>query len=183
LSYRPRWYHPESPDARSQLTALICDENHKLRYEWSHPDSVPPAKLNISMNEFGILNSRKRALTALVHSVVFLGIATHGFASPKAGILVPGLVPTAAIILIAIYGAAAAILAWLVSISRCAKERIYFALCTCSASLGLLRTIFGDSSLPAAQYLRVILLSSAVVLGTWIFRSFSLPIPGDALSD
>ena len=73
LSYRPRWYHPESRDARSLLTALICDENHKLRYEWSHPDSVPPAKLNISMNEFGILNSRKRALIALVHSVVFLG--------------------------------------------------------------------------------------------------------------
>ena len=60
---------------------------------------------------------------------------------------------------------------------------MYFGLCTCSATFGLLRTIFGDTSLPAAQYLRVIMLTSAVVVGTWIFRSFSQPVTEGVLSD
>src|ERR1035438_6096689 len=106
--------------------------------------------------EFGILTNRKRALVALVHSVVFLGIASHGFASTKAGILTPGLVATADIVLIAIYLTVASILAWLATLSKCARERVYFALCTSSATFGLLRTVFGDIALPAAQYLRVI---------------------------
>ena len=42
------------------------------------------------MNDFGVLTNRKRALIALIHSLVFLGIAMHGFASPKAGVLLPG---------------------------------------------------------------------------------------------
>ncbi len=135
------------------------------------------------MNEYGILNSRKRALIALVHSFVFLGIAMHGFASPKAGVLLHGSGATAEIILIGIYLTVGSILAWLVSIARCAKERVYFALCASSATFGLLRTIFGDAALPAAQYLRVIMLTAAVVVGTWIFRSFSRPVPEDALPD
>ena len=147
------------------------------------PNHAEQAKLNHPMNEFGILNSRKRALIALVHSLVFLGIALRGFASPKAGVLLPEFAATPDIILIAIYVVVASILAWLVSISRCAKERIYFALCASSATFGLLRTIFGDAALPAAQYLRVIMLTSAVVLGTWIFRSFSRPVTENVLSD
>jgi len=135
------------------------------------------------MSDFGVLNNRKRALIALIHSLVFLGIATHGFVSPKAGILLPGLVATADIVLIGIYLTVASILAWLVSIARCAKERAYFVLCASSATFGLLRTVFGDAALPAAQYLRVIMLTSAVVVGTWIFRSLSSPVTGDALSD
>jgi len=135
------------------------------------------------MNEFGILTNRKRALIALIHSLVFLGIAMHGFASPKVGILLPGLVATADLILIAIYLVVTSILAWLVSISRGAKERVYFALCASSATFGLLRTIFGDAGLPAAQYLRVIMLTSAVLVGTWILRSFSRPVTEDVLSD
>jgi hypothetical protein len=133
--------------------------------------------------EFGILTNRKRALVALVHSVVFLGIASHGFASTKAGILTPGLVATADIILIAIYLTVASILAWLATLSKCARERVYFALCTSSATFGLLRTVFGDTALPAAQYLRVIMLTSAVGVGTWIFRSFSRPVSEDTLTD
>jgi hypothetical protein len=133
--------------------------------------------------EFGILTNRKRALVALVHSVVLLGIASHGFASTKAGILTPGLVATADIVLIAIYLTVASILAWLATLSKCARERVYFALCTSSATFGLLRTVFGDIALPAAQYLRVIMLTSAVGVGTWIFRSFSRPVSEDALTD
>lgn len=135
------------------------------------------------MNDFGVLTNRKRALIALIHSFVFLGIALHGFASPKAGVLPPGFGATADFILIGIYLTVASILAWLVSVARCAKERVYFALCASSATFGLVRTIFGDSTLPVAQYVRVIMLTSAVVVGTWIFRAFSRPVTEDVLSD
>ena len=107
----------------------------------------------------------------------------HGFVSPKAGVLLPRSGATADFILIGIYLTVASILAWLVSIARGAKERVYFALCASSATFGLLRTIFGDAALPPAQYLRVIMLTSAVVVGTLIFRSFSRPVPEDALPD
>jgi hypothetical protein len=147
------------------------------------PIHTGPAKLTISMNEFGILTNRKRALIALIHSLVFLGIAMHGFASPKAGILLRGFAASADLILIVIYLVVASILTWLVSISRGTKERAYFALCASSATFGLLRTIFGDAALPAAQYLRVILLTSAVLVGTWILRCFSRTVTENVLSD
>ena len=135
------------------------------------------------MQEFAILTNRKRALIALVHSVVFLGIAFHGFASRKSGILAPAQAATADLILIGIYFVVTSILLWLVTLSRCLRERSYFLLCSCSATFGLLRTIFGDATLPPAQYLRVIMLTSAVALGTFIFRSFSRPVPEKALSE
>ncbi|MGC1646366.1 MAG: hypothetical protein WA741_11095 [Candidatus Sulfotelmatobacter sp.] len=135
------------------------------------------------MNDFGVLNTRKRALIALIHSLVFLGIAIHGFASPKAGVLLRGSGGTGDFILIGIYLTVASILAWLVTLARCARERMYFVLCTGSATFGLLRTIFGDASLPAAQYMRVILLSSAVVVGSLILRSFSVPATENVLAD
>jgi hypothetical protein len=134
------------------------------------------------MNDFGVLTNRKRALIALIHSVAFLGIATHGFMSPKAGVL-HGQAATADGILIAIYLVVASILAWLVNLSRCARERMYFAFCASSATFGLLRTTFGDPAIPVAQYMRVIMLSSAVVVGTLILRSFSRTVPEQALSE
>jgi|SRR5579872_1066 len=134
------------------------------------------------MNDFGVLNSRKRAVIALIHSFVFLGVALHGFASPKAGILRgPG--TTGNFVLIGIYLVVASILAWLVTISRCLRERIYFALCTTSATFGLLRTILGDNALPVAQYMRVIMLSSAIAVGFLILRAFSRPVPEEALPE
>jgi len=135
------------------------------------------------MNEFAVLTNRKRTLIALVHSVVFLGIALHGFASPKAAVVLHGSGAATGIALIAIYLTVASILSWLVSISRCARERLYFALCASSATFGLLRTIFGDTGLPAAQYLRVAMLTSAVAVGAWILRSYSRPVPDNALPD
>jgi len=123
------------------------------------------------MNEFRVLTNRKRVLIALIHSVVFLGIASHGFVAPKYGIL-SGSGAKGDFILIGIYLIVAAILLWLVSLSRGVRERIYFLFCAGSASSGLLRTIFGDPTVPAAQYFRVIFLSSAVVLGAIIVRSF-----------
>jgi lysylphosphatidylglycerol synthetase-like protein (DUF2156 family) len=135
------------------------------------------------MNEFAVLTNRKRAVIALVHSLVFLGIALHGFVSPRLALALHAPGAVSGMILVGIYVIVASILAWLVGISRCAPERLYFVLCTSSATFGLLRTIFGDATLPAAQYLRVVMLTSAVVVGAWIFRSFSRPMPEDALSD
>ncbi len=134
------------------------------------------------MTEFAILTNRKRALIALIHSIVFLGIATYGFLSPKAGVLHgSGLVGD--YVLLGIYSIVASVLAWLVSISQGLPERLYFAFCTCSASFGLMRTIFGDHAMPVAQYLRVVMLASAVVVGLRILRSFSRVVPDAAISD
>ena len=133
------------------------------------------------MNDFGVLTNRKRAVIALVHSIVFLGIASHGFFSPKAGIMHRS--GTAGdFILIAIYMIVASILVWLVSISRGLVERAYFALCATSAISGLLRTIFGDRVVPPAQYLRVLMLSSAVAIGLLIVRSHSRASIGNELA-
>jgi hypothetical protein len=134
------------------------------------------------MNDFGVLNSRKRALIALIHSFAFLGIAIHGFASPKSGVLRgPG--ATGDLVLIGIYLVVASILAWLVTLSRCIRERVYFALCATSATFGLLRTVFGDPALPIAQYMRLIMLSSAVAVGILIVRTFSRPVAESVLPE
>jgi hypothetical protein len=133
------------------------------------------------MNEFGVLNSRKRILIALIHSVVFLGVAIHGFAAPKVGIIHGG--TGADLGLVIVYLIVASILGWLVTISRSIRERAYFALCTCSASFGLLRTVFGDAHLPAAQYLRVLMLTFAVAVGGLILWSFSRPLAEPAIPE
>ena len=99
------------------------------------------------MNHFGVLTNRKRAVIALIHSIFFLGIAIHGFSAPKGGILHGGAGGDFGLVII--YLVVSSILAWLVGISRLGIERAYFTLCACSASFGLLRTVFGDSSLPA----------------------------------
>ena len=131
------------------------------------------------MHVFGVLTNRKRTLIALIHSVVFLGVAIHGFASPKAGILHGG--PGADFALVIVYLIVGSVLTWLVSLSRCLRERAYFALCACSVSFGMLRTVFGDASLPAAQYLRVLMLSSAVAVGGLILRCYSRPVAETAI--
>jgi hypothetical protein len=134
------------------------------------------------MNEFSILTNRKRAVIALIHSVIFLGIALAGFASRKNGVLHGG-VPAGDYLLIMIYMTVTAVLGWLVAISRCIRERVYFALCVCSATFGLLRTSFGDAAVPIAQSMRVVMLSSAVLLGYSIFRLFTRPATEVVTSD
>jgi hypothetical protein len=134
------------------------------------------------MTDFAILTNRKRALIALIHSVVFLGVAMHGFLSPKAGVL-HGSGVVGDYVLLGIYSIVASILAWLVSISRGLTERLYFAFCACSASFGLLRTIFGDPTLPVAQYLRVAMLALAIMVGTSILRSLSTPARQNAVCE
>jgi hypothetical protein len=141
------------------------------------------AKIASAMKDFAVLTNRKRALIALVHSVFFLGVALRGFASPREALVLHGSRAATGVALIAIYLIVASILIWLVKMSRCAIERAYFALCATSATFGLLRTIFGDAALPAAQPLRVLMLTSAVAVGVSIFRSFSRPVPENVLPD
>ena len=162
----------------------ICDLGHKLRYDGSHTNSRLARDTESASYERLWGSQQSQAGSDRPHSLRGLpGDCDDGFVSPKAGILLPGLVATADLVLIGIYLTVASILAWVVSIARCAKERAYFVLCASSATFGLLRTVFGDGALPAAQYLRVIMLSLAVLVGTWIFRSFSSPVTEDVLSD
>ena len=133
------------------------------------------------MSTFAVLTNRKRAVIALIHSLVFLGVALHGFAAPKTGI-VRGAAPASDFVLVMVYLTVTAVLAWLAGIAGCAAERLYFVLCAVSAISGLLRTVLGDASLPAAQYLRVVMLTAAVLVGTWIARSFSRPAREDKVA-
>jgi len=135
------------------------------------------------MNKYAILNNRKRALIALAHSLVFFGIALHGFVSPRAAVAFHGPGAATGVILVVIYLIVSSVLVWLVSLSRCLQERLYFALCASSATFGLLRILFGDAALPVAQYMRVLMLTSAVGVGIWIFRSFSRPVAEGVLSN
>jgi hypothetical protein len=124
------------------------------------------------MRHFGVLTNRKRAVIALIHSIVFLGVAASGFVSPKLGIL-HGNGLTGDFVLIGIYLIVSSILLWMITISRGVVERMYFAVCAISAISGLLRTILGDHAVPPAQYIRVLMLSSAVAIGLGIVRYYS----------
>jgi len=127
------------------------------------------------MNAFAILTNRKRAIIALVHSVVFLLIALRQMlaAAPAAGIWVPSAVSTGTWILCGIFAIVSSILLWLFAISRGWLEKTYFALCTVSATSGLLRTAAGDQAFHIGLYTRVVMLVSAVAVGLVIVRVHS----------
>jgi hypothetical protein len=125
------------------------------------------------MHSFSILNSRKRAIIALVHTVIFLCVAalqtalSHAKAFSLHGDKVVG-----GIVLLSIYTIVTTVLLLLLRAASHASERLYFALCATSAALGLLRILLGDPVLHAGV-LRVLLLSGAVVVGTLILRRHS----------
>jgi hypothetical protein len=127
------------------------------------------------MRRFSILTNRKRAIVALVHSVVFLLVAVRQMvaATPAAGIWITSAVSRGTWILCAIFAVVSAILLWLYVISRGWMEKIYFAFCTVSATSGLVRTAAGDQTFHAALYIRVIMLISAVLVGLLIVRTHS----------
>jgi hypothetical protein len=138
-------------------------------------------KLHFCMREFSILTNRKRAIVALIHSIVFLLIAFRQMiaAAPASGIWIPATVPTGTWMICAIFTVVSAILLWLFAISRGWMEKLYFGMCTVSASSGLLRTAFGDQGFHAGLYIRVVMLTSAVLVGFLIVRIHSAapPIP------
>jgi hypothetical protein len=127
------------------------------------------------MGGFSILTNRKRALVALVHSVVFLLIAVRQMiaASPAAGVWVPSAVSRGTWVLCGIFIVVSAVLLWLFAISCGWMEKIYFGLCTVSATSGLLRTAAGDHAFHAGLHIRVVMLGSAVLVGLIIVRSHS----------
>lgn len=131
------------------------------------------------MGDFAILTNRKRALVALVHSIFFLLIAFRQMlaATPAAGLWILSAVSTGTWILCSIFAIVSAILLWLFAISRGWMEKFYFALCTLSASSGLLRTAAGDAMFHVGLYLRVIMLTSAVLVGLLIVRLHSSRCP------
>jgi hypothetical protein len=125
------------------------------------------------MHSFSILNSRKRAVIALFHTVIFLGVAalqtalSHAKAFSLHGDKVAG-----GIALLAIYTIVTTVLLILLRYATHSSERLYFALCATSAAFGLLRILLGDPALHAGV-LRVCLLSAAVIVGVMILRTHS----------
>src|SRR5206468_4303729 len=105
--------------SRNMAEIFACDLNHKSRCNRSQVKRGASGKLDHHMNDFGVLNSRKRAIIALIHSFVFLGVAMHGFLAPKHGIL-RAAGGSGDYVLIGIYLVVASILSWMVRISRCA---------------------------------------------------------------
>ena len=127
------------------------------------------------MGGFSILTNRKRAMVALLHSVVFLLIAVRQMvaANPAAGIWVGSTVSRATWILCGIFAIVSSILLWLLLISRGWMEKFYFGFCTVSATSGLVRTAAGDQTFHAGLYVRVVMLVSAVLVGLLIVRIHS----------
>jgi hypothetical protein len=124
---------------------------------------------------FAILNSRKRAVIALIHSVFFLGLATRDWAvsARLGGVVARAHVPAGAIALVCIYGIVSAVLLTLFLFSAGMLERLYFAFCAASASSGLVRAVLGDARFTAGSSLRVIMLVSTVVVGWLLLRMHS----------
>jgi hypothetical protein len=115
---------------------------------------------------YKILNTRKRVVVALVHTVIFLAVAAMGFFFAVAPLRQSS--PPSAWILVGVYTIVSSVLLWLTSISRGAVERLYFACCATSASFGLLRQLLGDPAMHAAVYVRVAMLGCAVATGLWM---------------
>jgi hypothetical protein len=133
------------------------------------------------MNSFAILNSRKRAIIALIHTVVFLCVAalqtalSHASAFSLHGDKVVG-----DIVLLSIYTIVTTVLLILLRMATHATERLYFALCATSAAFGLLRVLRGDPALHAGV-LRVLLLSCATLVGIIILRAHSRGLAAQTL--
>ena len=127
------------------------------------------------MGGFSILTNRKRAIVALAHSIGFLLLAVRQMivANPAAGIWTPSTVSRGTWILCGIFAIVSAILLWLFIISRGWMEKLYFALCTISATSGLLRTVAGDQAFHTGLFIRIVMLASAVLVGLLIVRVHS----------
>ncbi|HWR35281.1 MAG TPA: hypothetical protein VN622_05365 [Clostridia bacterium] len=128
------------------------------------------------MNSFAIITNRKRAIIALVHSIVFLLFAlrtmtTHAGTPAIFHVHGPGLIRAG--MLVAVYVIVTSILLQLVRISTAAREKLYFAFCSTSAAFGLLRVVFGTEAIHAGQYVRVIMLICALVTGASILQAHS----------
>ena len=123
------------------------------------------------MKPYVILTNPKRSIIALIHSVVFASIALVSIlrAAEVAPIWIKTTTSSRAITLI-IYLIVSSVLIVLFRVSRPAIEKLYFAFCASSASLGLLRNIIGDQNVPPVRYFRFLMLLCAVLTGVIILR-------------
>jgi hypothetical protein len=128
------------------------------------------------MQAFSILNSRKRAVIALAHSVFFLFIAGMQAAVSHADPMTLRGSTAGGLALLGIYLVVTTILLLLLKASRCAQERLYFGLCSASASFGLVRILMGDRVLHV-NVMRVVFLACAVLVGVLILRTHSTQEP------
>jgi hypothetical protein len=125
------------------------------------------------MDRFAIINSRKRAIIALIHSVFFLAVAAVQLAVSHAlPLSIHSARATSGLVLLGIYVIVTGVLLVLLRFSSCARERLYFAFCAASAAFGLVRIVLGDPVLHA-NIMRVLLLFCAVIIGTAILRTHS----------
>ena len=135
------------------------------------------------MGTFRILNNRKRAVIALVHSFAFGLLALYQLLTNYHPAALfhgqPGHVLGSSI-LSAIYLTVTTVLLILVIASRGSLEKMYFGFCATSAGVGLLRVLFGDPSLYAGNLVRVFMLGCAVFIGTQVLRLHSESQPGYA---
>jgi hypothetical protein len=127
--------------------------------------------MTTDMKDYVILNSRKRAIIALIHTVAFLVIAiitgmrvVHPLHSGS---------PAGAWAVAAIYFVVSAVLVILTIASGTLRESLYFACVSASAMFGLARQVIGDPGLHVAVYVRVFMLLCAVALGTIVLREYS----------
>src|SRR3954468_16839641 len=99
------------------------------------------------MNPYGILNSRKRAIIALVHTILFGLLAFYQLLTRQHPVALLAALRgrlLGSIALTTIYLIVTAVLLLLLGYSRCVLERLYFSLCATSAAIGLLRSALGD---------------------------------------
>jgi hypothetical protein len=132
------------------------------------------------MNQYGILNSRKRAIIALIHTVAFGWLASYQFVTRQHPLALLSASPgkmTAPIALTTIYFIVTVVLLILLRYSRCPIERLYFGCCASSAGIGLLRSLLGDPTAYAGNGARVICLGCAAITGALIMRNHSSIAP------
>jgi len=120
------------------------------------------------MERYFILTNRKRAIVALVHTVVFLTVAMYGVLMVVRPLAMNS--PASAWVMTAVYALVTSILLALATLAQNGLERIYFAFCTSSAAFGLARQILGDPRMFVAVYIRVAMLACAVAAGIVILR-------------
>ena len=127
------------------------------------------------MGRYVILTNARRAVIALVHTVVFLLIAMRGLGGAVRPLHVGS--PVSAWVLFGVYLAVSSVLLLLTALSGALLERLYFAFCATSASFGLARSIVGDPRLHVAVYVRVAMLLCALAAGLAISRTCRLSPP------
>ena len=128
------------------------------------------------LTDLRILNSRKRAIVALVHSVVFGLLASYQLLSNYHP--VPLIVATPGhlvgpAILSTIYLIVSVVLLILVLASRGPVEKLYFAFCATSAGIGLMRIVLGDPTTYTGNFIRVFMLGCGIFTCLFILRLHS----------